>query len=449
MVDYESESKVFYKVEDLIKRWKKEGVKEGQRGRKAINQKIKKCFQEIGFEIILDWYRTETPGGERKEFIFRGNNAPNVIRYLFLICDEYDRAIKKDEIEELKKGLVEILPMYRDSGAKKKIDEFTEKSLNPIHKYMEDKGTSTDEDEFAIKTKIVRMFVDDFYYKVDKKQVFKERFFDPANDIYRGEEEKKIGGQMVFFTQEFQWVKKWHSRWCMIMDFTEKMRRLERFANIHDECEKNKIKESVRKKFYESGIVENEDMEKIIENSDWMSSKHFCKEVLKLKRNADLKESDNGEERINDIETCYKKCKELVDSIVDRNLNIESVPDSIAVALKRILKDRYGKNPQDIEDAGLLDFLDEHESLEEFIIETQNYLYPQYIFKEDYRYMLEEAFKDLEDVYLRVNLEKNRSRYKACFKGGEIEDFNDFMSIRTAVYNRKICLKDYLETRKE
>lgn len=443
MVDYESESKVFYKVEDLIERWKKEGVKEGQRGRKAINIKIKKCFQEIGFETILDWYRTETPENKKKEFIFRGNNAPDVIRYLFLICGEYDRVITKDEMEELKMGLVEILPVYRDSGVKKKIEEIAKTSLNPIYKYMEDKGMLADEGKLAIKATIVRMLVDDFYYKVDKKQIFKERFFDPANDIYRGKKGKTIEGHGGFFTQEFQWVKKWHSRWCMIMDFTEKMRRLERFANIHDECGKNQIKETARKKFYESGIVEdkNMDMKEIVENSDWMDSKHFCEEVLNLKRNADLEESDNGEERIEDIEdieACYKECKKLVDSIVDRNLNIDSVSDfELAVALKHILEGWYGKNLQDL--------ADEHESVKRIIIKTQNYLYPQYIFKADYRYMLEEAFKDLEDIYFRVNLEKNRSRYKAYFKDGKTEDFNDFMSIRTAVYNRKICLKDYIE----
>lgn len=431
-------------MEDLIKRWKKEGVNEGQRGRKTINEKIKKCFQEIGFDIILDWYRTETPENKKKEFIFQGNSAPDVIRNLFLFCGEYDRAITKEEMEKLRMGLVEILPMYRDSGVKKKIEEIAKMSLNPIHKYMEDKGMMTDEDEFAIKAEMVRMFVDDFYYKVDKKQVFKERFFDPANDIYRGKDGKKIGGQVAFFTQEFQWVKKWHNRWSMIMDFAGKMRRLERFVNIHDECDKNRIKEPVRKKFYESGIVEDEEMKKIIENSDWMSSKHFCEEVLNLKRNADLEESDNGEEIINDIETCYEKCKELVDKIVDRNLNIDSVadPEFIDFAYNLIMKNRYGKNPQGFVDTGLRDFLGEHESIKKITIKPQNYLYPQYIFKEDYRYMLEEAFKDLEDIYFRVSLEKNRSRYKAYFKDGKTEDFNDFMSISSAVYNRRICLED-------
>ena len=104
-----------------------------------------------------------------------------------------------------------------------------------------------------------------------------------------------------------------------------------------------------------------------------------------------MEENSNEKKEIEDIKTCLKECKKLVDVIINHNLK---------------------------------------ETCEE-----------------DYRYMLEKAFEDLKDVYFRINLQKNRSRYKSCFEKGRIEDFNDFMSIRAAVYNRKMNVIDYIEDR--
>ncbi len=390
-MDYESEHKVFYKVKDLKERWEKEGVTEGKKNQKTIKSKIESCFCKIGLSEELDFYKTRTPNGKRRELLFKGDSAPDVILHLFLICDEWDGVMTRDEAKELGDELAEIIPVFLESEAIRKVKKMDQKYLNPMNEYMKDKDKDTLKYIVSILAGRVRRHVDDFYFRTDKNKIFEERFFVPANNIYYGQEGKEVGGQKDFFTLEFGWVQKWKNRWSMIMDFTETMRRVERFGNIHDECLEKGIKDSVEKEFYEKGKSGNEELKKIIENSNWMSSKHFCEEILNLKGKDKLEENSNEKKEIEDIKTCLKECKKLVDVIINHNLK---------------------------------------ETCEE-----------------DYRYMLEKAFEDLKDVYFRINLQKNRSRYKSCFEKGRIEDFNDFMSIRAAVYNRKMNVIDYIEDR--
>ncbi len=426
MMDYESEHKVFYKVKDLKERWEKEGVTEGKKNQKTIKGKIESCFCKIGLSEQLDYYKTRTPNEKRRELLFKGDSAPDVILHLFWICDKWDGVMTRDEAKELGDGLAEIIPVCWEREAVRKINKMDKKFLNLTNEYMKDKGML--EYAVSILADRVRRQVDDFYFMTDKNKIFEERFFVSANDIYYGKEGKGVEGQKGFFTKEFRWVQKWKNRWSTIMDFTETMRRVERFGNIHDECMKRGIESLVEKEFYEKGKSENEELKKIIENSNWMNSKYFCEEILNLKGKDKLEENSNEQKEIEKIKTCLEECKKLVDAIINHNL-------------KETCEEDYSNGKKEIEK--IKTCLEECKKLVDAIIKHNL----KETCEEDYRYMLEKAFEDLEDVYFRINLEKNRSRYKSCFEKGKIEELNDFMLIRAAVYNRKMNVIDFMEDR--
>ena len=446
MTGYETDGKVYYKVGDLIKRWKQEGEEIGERDIKTINNKIKKCFEKIGLIGILDFYRTDSQKDKskmdeaqendsqkngRSEFIFQGYSAPDVIRYLFLICEKYDGAFTREEAKKLGDELAEILPVYRKSKDIRKVEELNDKYLNPVRELEKkkedkrkteegDKGESgendgeNEEDEHYIKVEGVKLIVEKVYSQIDKKEIFKKRFFDPTNNVYKGKKGKK-----GFFMYEFEQVKIWHDKWYAIMEFTARMRQVERFANAYDKCKKKKIGESIQKEFYKEGKTKSEGMKKIEQHIEWMDSRLFCKEILSLKAKEKNREEDKEENKkenkeenkkenkeenkkgnkkgnkeenkeIDNMDTCFNKCKELVDCIVDYNQ----------------------------------DYNQDHKHDKKIKMR-----------EEDFYYMLEVAFDELQDVYDRINLKKNRMCYKHFFPDRETKDFDDFMTIEQEVNN--------------
>lgn len=316
------------------------------------------------------------------------------MRELFNIFYDNNGLLLTEEKNRIAKILVNILPMERSLEGQKRLKESFEK----LDKTSEGKEKRMLE-EYLFDTVIdkiqkheVRIWEIVNAFNPNKTDVFLCRLFVRAE---KAEISLKSRRQKFYRFQYFR-IREWLDKWKLIMEDAVAVRIAERFENGYLACIKHKVTKEERRAFYENGDVRSQALEDVCKDSNWIRADDLCEALSEIYEKDSSNGQENGEGNIQDAESSKNNEKKWEDW---RDECLKLVNDLLSNELKNVSK-------------------------------------------EDFEYMINCAFQELEIIRLKVLREKNKNIYSSETRGRTEKDLDKLSQIKEAIATPKRTILD-------
>lgn len=324
-----------------------------------IRNDFKEYFMNsLGFsEKEIAWFRTDILNERGGEYIFGDilkKDIPNIMENV-LETLKSNLLMTTEEKDNFREQIKKLLPMFRRK------EVFGEENIDI--KELIAKYNVTEE-----KCDRIDALVEEYYIKTRTVEFFDQRLFVKIN----GNTLKSKDTRTELYFIQYKQIREWAVKWLFVMQYVEAVRMAERCECGYAVCMKNKILSEDRKLFYRTGKTNNGNLAEFCENTTWMREDDLCEsvleiykeskaagemfekqqELLRLKK-AEIKEVDEVKTK----EKCRKKCKLLVEQVVENSLKETSEKDykyiccrafveleSISYAVKGAEKDKIINN---------------------------------------------------------------------------------------------------------
>lgn len=387
-------SETFYIIETIKQEWDANGWNERNWTVDTITRKFRKMLEDLGFKDEIKWYYSESGKGGSGKLIFNGENTPWQMRELFNIFYDNNGLLLTEEKNRIAKILVNILPMERSLEGQKRLKESFEK----LDKTSERKEKRMLE-EYLFDTVIdkiqkheVRIWEIVNAFNPNKTDVFLCRLF---VRVEKAEISLKSGRQKFYRFQYFR-IREWLDKWKLIMEDAVAVRIAERFENGYLACIKHKVTKEERRAFYENGDVRSQALQDVCGDSNWIRADDLCEALSEIYEKDSSNGQENGEGNIQDAESSKNNEKKWEDW---RDECLKLVNDLLSNELKNVSK-------------------------------------------EDFEYMINCAFQELEIIRLKVLREKNKNIYSSETRGRTEKDLDKLSQIKEAIATPKRTILD-------
>lgn len=316
------------------------------------------------------------------------------MRELFNIFYDNNGLLLTEEKNRIAKILVNILPMERSLEGQKRLKESFEK----LDKTSEGKEKRMLE-EYLFDTVIdkiqkheVRIWEIVNAFNPNKTDVFLCRLFVRAE---KAEISLKSRRQKFYRFQYFR-IREWLDKWKLIMEDAVAVRIAERFENGYLACIRHEVTKEERRAFYENGDVRSQALEDVCKDSNWIRADDLCEALSEIYEKDSSNGQENGEGNIQDAESSKNNEKKWEDW---RDECLKLVNDLLSNELKNVSK-------------------------------------------EDFEYMINCAFQELEIIRLKVLREKNKNIYSSETRGRTEKDLDKLSQIKEAIATPKRTILD-------
>lgn len=307
------------------------------------------------------------------------NCSIDVIEEFFTIIGKSD-LITLNEKNRLEECLSEMLPMYKNVNDYEKLAKLNKDSDE--YKTERDELIAKDNQSYGNINKIYDI-VNNYYINcvVGTIDFFEKRLFVSVNCAQR----QKNARRRVYQLQ-YELILKWSLKWNYVMDEIERLRIVEDFDNRYEVCIEIGLSKEERKNIFETGI------------DNWKN----------------------------------KRAKNLYDE-----LYVIDVKD-----MYEYISDKY-EETKDIQ-ADITDINKEKcfEKCEEVVSKINNHALRE-VFKDDYKYLIEKAFEELEIIRQKVLEEEKKEYYYSLLQTPPKNDFEELYKIREVAKNKKKLIMDY------
>ncbi len=210
---------------------------------------------------------------------------------------------------------------------------------------------------------------------------FKERIFVSVDSV---QTKRKVRAKI--YKYQYELILEWSEKWSNIMNTVNRIRNTEKFDN---EYKGGKYKKNRRESLAVDGMLDD-----YLKEESWMAIDDLyeyilfeCEKKLLEKHKGTGSEKRGDEENKINKQECYEKSFEEVKKILRHSLN----------------KD----------------------------------------FPDDFRYLIKEAFEELETIRKNVLEREKREYYCTLNEKGNIEDFDELCKVRTAIAGKTRLITDY------
>lgn len=309
---------VFCTVSDIKKVWDENGWNTKNWVEDTIIRKFKKILKEIGLEDETKWYQSESVNGRSEIYIFDDKKvAPEKIYELFDIFYGSRGLIREEEKNVIAKILIDILPTSRS------IDDL-EKSLQKFHET--DIGNLSDEELFNDNIFLLnnseehkqRILEAVYSYEPDMMDFFLDKILVEvsSNDI------PSKRSRQEFYAFQYDEIRQWRDKWKSIMEYAAAVRIAERFENGYDVCREKVIGKKERKDFYKNGACNNQALQEIDRNSNWIEKEDLCEALIVMQERGLLENPQDERNVTQNIKTSSSNKEEWCNQYMDLVNNI-------------------------------------------------------------------------------------------------------------------------------
>ena len=266
---------VFCTAAEIKKVWDEEGWNKKNWTEDTIIRKFKKILKEIGLNDEIKWYQSISCNGRSEIFIFSGKkDAPQKIYKLFDIFYGSKGLIRKEEKQMVAEILTDILPIARSidglNKIQQKVQEIKENKSGSEFFLLNDINNS-DAHKARI-TEAVDNYVPDMI----------EFFLDNILVDLSSTDIPSPKSRQEFCAFQYDAIKKWRDKWKSIMEYAAAIRIAERFENGYDVCRENEILKEDREVFYKEGNFNNQTLQEIKKNSDWIEKEDLYEALIAM-----------------------------------------------------------------------------------------------------------------------------------------------------------------------
>ena len=354
----------------------------------AVSEKFNSILKYYGFsEKQKKMFLSVSEKGGKGKYMFASLDA---VKKIFDIYDE-NKLITVEEREKLIECFTELLPTFIETDSHKKLYKETQNANMKEVSTAESSNFTFDKEYLKLDMyntyigEIERIITRYYVHKViNDRDYFEERIFVSVDtaQVFRSIRAKIYGYQ-------YELISEWKEKWMYILNIVNKIRETEEFDNKYKICDKDGIHKENRKKALEQdGLLDDylkeEDQLEIGDLYEYVLSEF--EEKLKKKNAKQRENCEKGGKKLYRDE-CLKKCKEKVEEILNHDL---------------IRK-----------------------------------------FQDDFKYLIKEAFEELEIVRKQVLEREKREYYCSMDTKNDIRDFDDLYKIRDIIRKKTRLITDY------
>ncbi len=307
------------------------------------------------------------------------NCSIDVIEEFFTIIGKSDLITIKEK-NRLEECLSEMLPIYKKVEDYEKLLKLDEDSEE--YKTERDELLAKDNKSYGNINKIYDI-VNNYYINcvVGSIDFFEKRIFVSVDCA-----QKQKNARRRVYQLQYELILRWSLKWNYVMDAIERLRSTEDFDNRYEVCIEIGLSKEERAKIFNTGI------------NDW---KNECAENL------------YDDLYVIDVKDMYE-----------------------------YISDRY-EEPKDIQ-ADITDINKEKclEKCGEVVRKINNHALRE-AFKDDYKYLIEKAFEELEIIRQKVLEEEKKEYYYSLLQTPPKNDFEELYKIREAAKNKRKSIMDY------
>lgn len=389
-LSYGRKFKGIFTAQSIAEELRKKGVK--YTADKITRTFRKILMEQLGFsEEEAAWFRSDSFSDMGGQFIFGFRRIHEVPDKMIRLMELFKKdTITADERDEIVGCLKEVMPVFRSTEDIKTVQKFSklmdkdgEESI--IQEILKRENASPEQ------CRRIEGLVGEYYVKGRTEFFFQKEIFVNVN----AKRINKISVRHELYGYQYSLVRDWAIKWYFIMQDIEAVRIAERFEFVYYENEEmwKKEQKSLRQQFYRLGKMQNEDLDKLYQETDLIEIQELLDCVLVLfeeKKNsgeefADLQKkldlNKYGMKDVNTNELCSERCRELVSKIITHSLKETSI--------------------------------------------------------QDYNYIMAEAFEELESTPYEVRKKEYESCYCLEVEGRKKDDLDKLNRMREMIENRK------------